>query len=338
MSPERVVSTVLVLVACRGLEMQAPSAAIDRAALSFAGCDGFPDGDVTARSTEELNAALATARPGDVIRLRPNTVYTGEKGVTNRSGTKAQPIVVCGDRSAVWTGDFRGDGMNWWVFQGFTIRDAGKGFLAKRSSHNRVQGLEIYNVGQEGIHWLCSSVGNVVQGNWIHDTGTGPFPEFGEGVYLGTHPGNLETACGQSTLDRSDSNQVIDNRFGPNVRSEDVDAKEGTRWGVIARNRSDGRGKVVIPTRFSASIKVQQQTQGYRVNRNRIDGAAATSGGTAGDGIQLFGSGAVAHRNEVRLGPATGYAIRTKVNGTNTVYCDNIADPPSRLSNVPCTP
>jgi hypothetical protein len=293
---------------------------------------------LTVRSAEELNAALTAARPGDVIRLAPDRVYPGDKRVTNRSGRKDRPIVVCGDRSAVWTGDFKADGMNWWVFQGFTMRDAHQSFHAKRSSHNRVQGLEIYNIGQEAIHWLCSSTGNVVQGNWIHDTGTGSRPEFGEAVYLGTHPEHVEVRCGQSTLDRSDSNQVIDNRFGPNVPSEDVDAKEGTRWGVIARNRSDGRGKIVIPTQLSASIKVQQQTRGYRVNRNRIDGAAATSGGTAGDGIQLFGSDAVAHRNEVRLGPATGYAIRAKANGTNTVHCDNTADPSSRLSNLPCTP
>jgi hypothetical protein len=330
------VALLLVLVACRGSEMQAPSA-VSLAAVSFAGCDGFSDGGITVGSTEELNAALATARPGDVIRLASNTVYTDTKRVTNRSGTKNRPIVVCGNRSAVWTGDFRADGMNWWVFQGFTIRDAFQSFHAKRSSHNRVQGLEIYNVGQEAIHWLCTSVGNVVQGNWIHDTGTGPRPEFGEAVYLGTHPEHVAARCGQSTLDRSDSNQVIDNRFGPNVRSEDVDAKEGTRSGVIARNQSDGRGKVSIAGQFSSSIKVQRQTQGYRVNGNRIDGAAATSGSTAGDGILLLGGSAVARRNEVRLGPATGYAIRVKTTG-NVVYCDNVADPSSRLSNVPCTP
>jgi hypothetical protein len=334
---KRLVTSVLVLAACRDSEMQAPSTG-SFAAVSFAGCEGVPSVGITVGSTDELNAALAAAGPGDVIRLAPSTTYTGTKRVTNRSGTGERPIVVCGDRSAVWTGDFRADGMNWWVFQGFTIRDAFQAFHAKRSSHNRLQGLEIYNVGQEGIHWLCSSVGNVVQENWIHDTGTGPLPEFGEAVYLGTHPGNLETACGQSTLDRSDSNRVIDNQFGPNVRSEDVDAKEGTRWGVIARNQSDGRGKVSIPGRFSSSIKVQQQTQGYRVNRNRIDGGAATSGGTVGDAILLLGGSAVARRNEVRLGPATGYALRVRKSGGNIVYCDNIADPPSRLSNVPCTP
>lgn len=335
MTSRHLVTSLLVLAACHGSEMQAPSAG-PLATVSFAGCDGYAGG-VTVSSSEALERALASARPGDVIRLARNTVYAGTRRVTGRSGTKKRPIVVCGDRSAVWTGDFKADGMNWWVFQGFTIRDAFQSFHAKRSSHNRVQGLEIFNVGQEGIHFLCSSVGNVIQGNWIHDTGTGPHPEFGEAVYLGTHPEHIEARCGQSTLDRSDSNQVIENRFGPNVRSEDVDAKEGTRWGVIARNTSDGRGKVVIAGQFSASIKVQQQTKGYRVSRNRIDGGAATAGTAVGDAIQLLGASAEAHRNEVRLGPATGYAIRAKKTG-NVVYCDNLADPSSRLSNVPCTP
>jgi len=322
-----------------GITGQAPSAVPsgNLAGVSYDGCSGFGTGGVVVSSAEQLNAALAAARPGQVIRLAANTVYAGNKWVINRSGREGRPIVVCGPRSAVWLGDFRADGMNWWTFQGFTIRDAFQAFHVKRSSHNRVQGLEIFNVGQEAIHWLCTSVGNVVQGNWIHDTGTGPNPQYGEGVYIGTYPGNLLKQCGQTTKDRSDSNRVLDNRFGPNVRSEDVDAKEGSRWGVIARNRSDGRGKVAIAGNFSGSISVQDHTVGYRVNRNIIDGGAATSGATVGDAIQLFGEDATARRNQVWLGPATGYAVR--VNGTgNVVYCDNFADLALRLSNVACAP
>lgn len=335
----RLVAAALAVVGCRGSEVQSPSALPVEAvpAVSFVGCDGFGSGGITAHSTEQLDAALAAARAGDVIRLAPNTVYAGEKHILSRSGTKSRPIVVCGPRSAVWTGQLRADGMNWWVFQGFTIRDAFRGLHAKRSSHNRVRGLEIHHVAQEGIHWLCSSVGNVVQGNWIHDTGTGPHPEWGEGVYLGTWPGNLEKQCGQTTKDRSDSNQVLDNRFGPNVRSEDVDAKEGSRYGVIARNRLDGRGKIAIAGNFSGSISLQDHSRGYRVTGNVIEGGAATSGATVGDAIQLFGEDAVAHRNRVTLGPATGYAVR--VGGTgNKVYCDNAADPAARLTNVSCIP
>lgn len=335
----RLIATALVVVGCRGSDPQAPSALPvgDMPAVSFEECSGFETGGILVSSTEALNAALATARPGDVIRLAPNTVYAGPKSVVARSGTKRRPIVVCGPRSAVWTGELRADGMNWWVFQGFTIRDAFRAFHAKRSSHNRVQGLEIYNVTQEAIHWLCTSVGNVVQGNWIHDTGTGPHPEWGEGVYIGTWPGNLLRQCGQTTKDRSDSNQVLDNRFGPNVRSEDVDAKEGSRYGAILRNWSDGQGKVSIAGNFSGSISLQDHTRGYRVNGNIIQGGAATSGTTVGDAIQLFGDYAIARRNVVTLGPATGYAIHVQGVG-NLVYCDNAADPVSRLSNVACTP
>jgi hypothetical protein len=335
----RSVVWVLMLVGCQAADVPAPSAipvAAARAAR-FTGCDGFAENGIVVTSTKQLKAALSTARAGDVIRLAPNRVYTGTKRVTNRSGTRGRPIVVCGERSAVWTGDFRADTMNWWIFQGFTIRNAFQAFHAKRSSHNRVQGLEIFNVTQEGIHLLCSSVGNVVQGNWIHDTGTGPNPEWGEGVYLGTHPSNLESQCGQHRMDRSDSNRVIENQFGPNVRSEDVDAKEGTRSGVIARNVSDGRGKVAMEGKFWGSITVQDHTEGYRVNGNRIAGGAASSGSTVGHAIRLFGWDAVAHRNRVTLGLATGYAIHVGGSG-NVVYCDNTADPASRLSNIACTP
>jgi hypothetical protein len=51
------------------------------------------------------------------------------------------------------------------------------------------------------------------------------------------------------------------------------------------------------------------------------------SGRTVGDAIQLFGNDAVARRNQVKVGPATGYALR--VRRSNIVYCDNTADPAS---------
>jgi hypothetical protein len=179
--------------------------------------------------------------------------------------------------------------------------------------------------------------GNLVRGNWIHDTGTGAHPEWGEGVYIGTHKSNLEKHCGQTTMDRSDSNRVLENRFGPNVRSEDVDAKEGSRYGVIARNRSDGSGKVAIAGSFSGSITLQDRTRGYRVNANIIEGGAASSGAAVGDAIQLLGEGSTARRNQVILGAATGYGVRLR-GGGNVVYCDNTADQPERLSNVMCVP
>lgn len=333
----RLLIGAVVVVGCGGSELQEPNAAPlgGAAAATFEGCDGFGVGGISVGTTEALNAALRSARPGDVIRLLPNRVYGGGRSILSRSGTRSRPIIVCGPRSAVWTGELRADGMNWWIFQGFTIRDAFRAIHAKRSSHNRVQGLEIFNLEQEGIHWLCSSVANLVQGNWIHHTGTGAHPEWGEAVYIGTYKGNLAKQCGQATLDRSDSNQVLDNRFGPNVRAEDVDAKEGSRYGIIARNRSDGRGKVAIAGNFSGSISLQYRSRGYRVNGNIIEGGAATGGVTIGDAIQLFGEDATARGNRVTLGPATGYGVRVGGSG-NVVYCDNTADPAARLSNVTC--
>lgn len=329
---------VVVLAGCGGSEIYEPAVMPAKGATAaYAGCDGFGSGGIPVGTTAALDAALKSAQPGDVIRLLPNRVYGGEKSIQSRAGTRSRPIVVCGPRSAVWTGELKADGMHWWIFQGFTVRNAFRAIHAKRSSHNRVQGLEIHHTVQEGIHWLCSSVGNVVQGTWIHDTGTGPHPQWGEAVYIGTYKGNLEKQCAQTTFDRSDSNQVLDNRFGPNVRAEDVDAKEGSRYGLIARNRSDGRGKVAIAGNFSGSIALQYRSQGYRVEGNTIDGGAATGGATVGDAIQLFGMGSSARRNRVTLGPATGYGVRVGGSG-NVVYCDNTSNPSARLSNVACAP
>jgi hypothetical protein len=87
----RLLTGALVLAGCRGAEVQAPSATSVEAApaVSFEGCDGYPEGGITVGSTTELNAALSSARRGDVIRLAPNTVFAGTKRVTDRSSVAA---------------------------------------------------------------------------------------------------------------------------------------------------------------------------------------------------------------------------------------------------------
>jgi hypothetical protein len=288
---------------------------------------------VNVSSSSALSSALSNAQPGDRIVLAAGN-YSGSKRVTGRSGSQANPIVVCGPRSAVWTGDFRADDMNWWIFQGFTIRDAFQAFYAKRSNNNRIQGLEIHTVQQEGIHLLCNSSDNVVRATWIHNTGLGSRPEWGEAIYLGTWPSNAAAHCGSSAADRSDRNQILDNRFGPNVRSEDIDAKENTVGGVIRGNVSDGTGKRAISGNFQASIALKGSSSGYQVTDNVINGAAATSGGTEGHGIDVLGSNHTFQRNRITMGGATGYAIRVS-GSSNTVACDNTVSG-GRLSNVSC--
>lgn len=301
---------------------------------SFTACDDLPSAVRTANvSTQsELTSALSNAQPGDRIVLAPGT-YSGRKSITNRSGTQSQPIVLCGPRTAVLTGDLRPNGISWWIFQGFTIRAAFQAFYAKNTRNTRLRGLEIYDVSQEAVHFLCNSTDNVLEGSHIHDTGLTK-PSSGEAVYLGTYPRDYEVRCGTSAADQSDRNHVLNNRFGPNVPSEDVDAKEGTSGGVIRGNVSDGGGKRAISGHFEASIAIKGSTSGYVVEDNTLN-PAAQDGSALGNGIYVYsgGSGHQIRGNAIDMSGAGGYGI--KMNGSGTISCDNsVTD--GRLSNVSC--
>jgi hypothetical protein len=301
---------------------------------SFASCENLPAATRTVNVSNQsaLGSALANAQPGDRIVLAPGT-YDGSRKIAGRSGTQSQPIVLCGPRSAVLTGDVRPEGINWWIFQGFTIRDVFQAFYARGVRNVRVQGLEIYNVGQEGIHFLCNSTDNVAQANYVHDTGRSKTTS-GEAVYLGTYPPQVSQWCGFSGYDQSSRNQVIGNRFGPNVTAEDMQAQPGSNDGVFRGNTSDGTGKRTISGHFDASVALSNNTSGWLVEGNTLK-PAAQDGAVAGNGIVVY-SGASGHQirgNTIDMRGASGYAIR--ISGSGTMTCDNSVSN-GRLSNVSC--
>jgi hypothetical protein len=301
---------------------------------SLLACENLPvpSRRVNVSSQDALSRALADAQPGDQIILAPG-VYDGGVKITGRSGTQSQPIVLCGPRTAALTGDLRSDGISWWIFQGFTIRDVFQAFYARWASYVRVQGLEIHNVGQEGIHFLCNSTDNVAEQNWIHDTGKTK-PTSGEGTYFGTYPPQVAERCNIFGPDRSSRNQVIGNRFGPNVTAEDMQAQPGSNDGVFRGNTSDGTGKRTISGHFDASVALSSSTSGWLVEGNTLK-PAAQDGAVAGNGIVVY-SGASGHQirgNTIDMRGATGYAIM--INGSGTMSCDNTVIN-GRLSNVSC--
>jgi hypothetical protein len=300
----------------------------------FSACGNLPQAarTVNVSSSTELGTALAAAQPGDRIVMAPGAY--SKQSWADRHGTSSSPIVLCGPRTAVITGDLRPSRISWWIFQGFTSRGAFQAFYAKGITNTRLQGLEIYDVDQEAVHFLCNSTDNVLRDSHVHDTGLTK-PSSGEAVYLGTYPGNLDEACGGAP-DRSDRNQVLDNRFGPNVPSEDVDAKEGTSGGIIRGNVSDGTGKRAISGHFEASIALKARTSGYVVEDNVLD-PAAQDGSALGNGIYIY-SGGTGHQvrgNTINMRGAGGYGIRVG-GGEEVVSCDNNVVA-GRPSNVGCS-
>ncbi len=208
-----------------------------------------------------ITRALADARPGDTVRLRPGTY--AEDVATVRPG-----VTVTGPRDAVLTGA----GTSGRVFQvhhddttlrGFTIdgrvcaelveacyRDkavyvvgtvAGDGV-----SGTRILGMRIANLGGECLRIKYLATHSLVTGNTIGpcgaydfaipNTGTG---QNGEGVYIGTAPEQTDRNPSPEP-DASNHNRVVGNVIDTRG-GECVDIKEGASHNEVAHNICTGQ-------------------------------------------------------------------------------------------------
>lgn len=301
-------------------------------------CGDYPHTRVVpVGSSVELTQALARAQPGDLLRLRDG-VYTGGWTIAI-SGTPQLPITLCGTRQALLDAgsidqrDVITLKASYWTLAGFSVTGGLRGIYTARASHNVLENLEIYGIGQEAVHWRVFSSHNVLRGSLIHDTGL-VIAEFGEGVYIGQYRGHW---CGTTGCqpDRSDSNQVIDNVIGPNVTAEHIDAKEGTTGGTIQGNRFDGNG--LVQTRDWIDSWVEINGNGYTVrdNQGRVsprDGFQVMVG-LAGWGNDNVFAGNTA---DVRAG---GFGFRVDAARTtgNRIACDNqVLAAAAGFSSPPC--
>lgn len=201
-----------------------------------------PDATVSVATADELTAALAGARAGDVIVLADGT-YAGNLTAT-AVGTRTQPIFLCGGAGAVLDagGIKEGyvlhlDGAAYWRVVGLTVRNGQKGVVFDRTQHTVLQGLTVEHTGDEAVHLRAGSSDNVVRDSTIRDTGHRR-AKFGEGVYVGTATSNWCTIS-DCRPDASDRNQVLGNTISATM-AESVDAKEGTTGGVVQGNTFDG--------------------------------------------------------------------------------------------------
>jgi len=203
---------------------------------------------VPVNSTETLKSAIATALPGDFIHLESG-IYTGQFDIM-ASGIDTAPIILHGTRDAIIESDFSDTdyGINlladYWILSGFSVRHVAKGIVTDNAHHNIIQGVKVYNIGDEGIHLRSNSTHNLVKQNWIHDTGQNQ-PEFGEAIYIGSAESNWELySDGQP--DKSDANDIISNLIGPNITAEGIDIKEGTSGGRVINNTFIGTNTFVV--------------------------------------------------------------------------------------------
>jgi hypothetical protein len=300
--------------------------------------------DVNVSTSAQLAAAGADARPGDCIRLADG-VYSGWFRFTN-PGTAAAPITLSGSRAAIIDGGGLTLGgyalqlwTSYWVVDGITVRNRLQGIEIRGGSHNVIRNTQCHEMGQECLHLWANSRDNVVEGNWIHDTGRYR-SVWGEGVYLGSAQSKW-SAAPLNGPDRTDDNIIRRNHIGPNVTAEHIDAKAGTTGNRLEQNTYDGRGQttsgttyidswveingndyVVVGETGSAGLKYGWQT--YRVNLT--DSGANCSPGASGCvawGLRTLYDGNHADKS----GVSAAAAIVFSNGATGTVKCNNTRAP-----------
>jgi hypothetical protein len=97
--------------------------------------------------------------------------------------------------------------------------------------------IHVRDTYEEAVHLRKGSSDNTFSNSQISHTGQRT-PGIGEGLYIGSGAAKWVN----KKPDRCDRNKVINNRFGPLITAEHIDAKEGTYGGLIEGNYFDGTG------------------------------------------------------------------------------------------------
>ncbi|MDH3300186.1 MAG: right-handed parallel beta-helix repeat-containing protein [Acidimicrobiia bacterium] len=228
--------------------------AVEPAAAAGASCGPYqplaPSGGVerSVSNQAELAAALAVARPGDVINLADG-VYTRidyrlDQG--HRSGTASAPIVIQAAAGAAPIIDAGDNGTPSYRFavsiirmahvtvRGLEIRNGIFGALSRGSASITFEHNHIHDLAQVGVVTGAAetaagyepSSNTVIRCNTIHDTGMLD-PEFGEGIYVGTGR--------TGAVDRT-SGVLIEGNEIHSIANEAVDVKRYTTNVTIRNN------------------------------------------------------------------------------------------------------
>jgi hypothetical protein len=288
--------------------------------------------DVT--NADELSAALKNAKSGDQIHLADGT-YAGTFSI-EQSGSADHRIVLCGTRKAIIDGGDVKNGYalhitaDYWTIQGITITNALKGVMLDGANFNVLDGIDVHNIGHEGVHFRTQSSDNIIQNSEIYDTGKKK-EKFGEGVYLGSAVSNWKRYT-DGEPDQSDRNNVLNNHIW-NTASENIDIKEGTEGGLIEGNTLDGSQM------SGADSWVDLKGNKYTVRGN--SGANSPK-----DGFQThvinnmsWGRENVFDSNIAEVnGDGFGFYIHDPDTSDNTVRCNNqVTGAESGFANVDCS-
>jgi hypothetical protein len=287
---------------------------------------------VTCSTASCLTSALANAQPGDVITLAAGVTFTGNF-TASQNGTSSAKITIKGASSTnkpVLNGGTTSSGYalymtgDYYDVRNVKITNAKKGIMLDHASNNWLEYLEVYNIGEEGVHFRDGSSNNVIKNSAVYDTGK-LNPEYGEGVYVGSDVGKWG-----SYKKETDHNRISGVAFGPNVRAEHVDIKEGSTGTVVENCTFDGTG--ISGANYADSFidvkgnqDIIRNNTGYRNGNSKIADAFQVHERASGWGQNASFTG-----NTVYLDNASAYVVNAD-NGATAAASSNTRSPSGNM-------
>lgn len=299
-------------------------------------CDLPHDTEIVVKDATELTDALTKAAPGTLIRLEPGT-YAETFDLTV-SGTPAKPIVLCGPREAIIDSSANPTltsidmiKVQHWVLSGFTVTGGGQGIFLDGASDNMLTKLAIHDVGEIAIRLRNGASRNSIQYCEITNTGM-KTPTSAEGIFIGSTDNFWPDP---NTPDACDGTKILWNKFGPGIKTEHIDIKEGTKGGEIRGNTFDGTGLLGANSEDSW---VSVTGSGYLFAEN-IGTTSPKDGFQVRSSNAAWGHDNVFEKNVAKVnGPGYGFYVAPASMGT-ILKCDNMAEGAAMgLSNVMCMP
>ncbi|MDC7220577.1 MAG: hypothetical protein PQJ59_11645 [Spirochaetales bacterium] len=213
--------------------------------------------EVYCDTASELTSALSSASAGDKIIIAAGT-YT-DTFKLEAGGSQNSPIWIVGEDSTnmpVLDGDDYnnntvlaidgGDvsGISYVYVQDIKVTNGRTGISMDQADYITIDSVEVYDVGQAGIHVRDESEYNIIKDSTVSNTGLYNV-KYGEAIYIGSD-NTKWTANGGSYDPACDYVQILNNTLGPGVTAEHIDVKEGSSYAYIIGNTFDASGMIDI--------------------------------------------------------------------------------------------
>ena len=289
---------------------------------------------VTVSNAAQLTAAMAAAQAGQTIRLNDG-VYTGNF-VATAQGSSTAPITLIGSRVAILSTGSTNSGNaltlkgDFWRLTGFGVSTSQRGIILLDSDSTKIDGVEVANVGKDGIAVTGGSRDVTIQHSLVRNTGLVD-AALGDGIVVGSAYAQWKAVTGSATTPDQSDRVVIENNSIRDTAGEGIDVKEGTRDGRIT-------GNVFTRAGFSG----QNLADSWVDLKGDSTTVEANSGTTAlRDAFQVhspvagWGGDNVFKNNTVAGVP--GYEVRVESNERgNTVTCE-ATGAAAGMTNIPCS-